>query len=68
MAEKARTFIANGYYGKFFVRNHGTGITIKEMRRMEALASHMDIVIKLSSDRNKNHINIKKTPQNGGIS
>lgn len=48
---RAETFIANGYYGEYFAFDHGTGVSKKERDLMDLLASHMDIVIRLSSQQ-----------------
>lgn len=50
-AERAETFIANGYYGEYFSFDHGTGVSKMEKELMEVLASHMDVVIRLPSER-----------------
>lgn len=48
-AEKAETFIANGYYGGYFHRDYGTGVSRREREQMDLLASSMDMVIRLTS-------------------
>ncbi|MCW3979343.1 MAG: hypothetical protein NWF12_06295 [Candidatus Bathyarchaeota archaeon] len=50
-ARQAETFIANGYYGEFFSNDHGTGVSKIERDLMDRLASHMDEVIRLTSQR-----------------
>ncbi len=49
VAAMAGTFIANGYYGEFFSKDHGTGVSRRERALMELLASRMDVVIRLDS-------------------
>jgi len=44
---KANTLIANGYYGKFFAFDYGTGVSARERELMDKFAEKMDIVIKL---------------------
>ena len=46
-AQRAETFIANGYYGEFFSSDHGTGVSEKERELMDLVASRMDVVIRL---------------------
>jgi hypothetical protein len=46
-AVRAETLIANGYYGRYFSRDHGTGVSRRERELMDLLASRMDIVIRL---------------------
>jgi len=46
-AALAETFIVNGYYGKYFPCNHGTGVSKLEKESMDLLASKMDAIIKL---------------------
>jgi nucleoside-triphosphatase THEP1 len=46
-AKLAETFIANGYYGKYFEFNHGTGVSKVERELMDLLAENMDVVIEL---------------------
>jgi len=47
-AARAETFIANGYYGEYFFRDRGTGVSKRERELMDLLASHMDMIIRLS--------------------
>jgi hypothetical protein len=49
VAALAGTFIANGYYGEFFSKDHGTGVSRRERTLMELLASQMDVVVRLDS-------------------
>ncbi|MFQ6076564.1 MAG: hypothetical protein ACE5Z5_10590 [Candidatus Bathyarchaeia archaeon] len=46
-AEAAETFIANGYYGRYFAFDLGTGVSKVEKELMDLLASHMDVLIRL---------------------
>lgn len=46
-AETAETFIANGYYGRYFAFDHGTGVSKVEKELMDVLAERMDVVIRL---------------------
>jgi len=48
---QAETFIANGYYGEFFSQDQGTGVSEIERDLMDQLASHMDEIIKLTSQQ-----------------
>ncbi len=48
-ADKARTFVANGYYGEQLSADLGTGISERERALMDALASEMDLVISLQA-------------------
>ena len=48
----AETVVANGYLGKRLEEDLGTGVSARERRRMEELASKMDTVIDSSSLRN----------------
>jgi len=50
-ARQAETFIANGYYGEFFSHDHGTGVSEIERDLMDRLASHMDEIIRLTSQQ-----------------
>lgn len=43
----SETFIANGYYGKYFAFDHGTGVSKTERDLMDLLASKMDKVISI---------------------
>jgi GTPase SAR1 family protein len=43
--EASETFIANGYYGKYFAFDHDTGVSKTERDLMDLLASKMDKVI-----------------------
>ena len=45
--DASETFIANGYYGKYFAFNHGTGVSKTERDLMDLLASKMDKVISI---------------------
>ena len=45
--DQAETFIANGYYGRYFLQDYGTGISSREQELMELLAFYMNILIKL---------------------
>lgn len=47
VVKKAETFIANGYYGEYFIQDQGTGVSKVERELMDLLASHMDITIRL---------------------
>jgi hypothetical protein len=46
-AERAETFIADGYYGQYLAQDQGTGVSEVERRLMDHLARHMDEVIRL---------------------
>jgi hypothetical protein len=48
--EASETFIANGYYGKYFAFDHDTGVSKTERDLMDLLASKMDKVIDLSGE------------------
>jgi hypothetical protein len=41
------TFIANGYYGRYFAFDHGTDVSKLEKQLMDRLANNMDILIRL---------------------
>jgi len=43
--ERAETFVANGYYGRYFAFDYGTGVSKRERELMDLLASKMDKVI-----------------------
>ena len=45
--ETSETFIANGYYGKYFAFDHDTGVSKTERDLMDLLASKMDKVISI---------------------
>jgi len=45
----AETVVANGYFGKRLEEDLGTGVSARERRLMEELASRMDVVIDSSS-------------------
>jgi hypothetical protein len=51
--KRAETFVANGYYGEYFSEDLGTGVSTVERELMDLLASHMDIVIRLSPENPK---------------
>jgi len=44
-AERAETFVANGYYGRYFAFDYETGISKKEHELMDLLAAKMDKVV-----------------------
>ena len=46
-ANRAGTFVANGYYGERLSADLGTGVSERERALMDALASEMDLVISL---------------------
>jgi hypothetical protein len=46
-ANRAGTFVANGYYGERLSADLGTGVSERERALMDALASEMDLVINL---------------------
>lgn len=48
----AETFVANGYLGIRLEEDLGTGVSMRERRMMEELASRMDVVIDSSSLKN----------------
>ena len=45
--DASETFIANGYYGKYFAFDHDTGVSKTERELMDLLASKMDEVISI---------------------
>ena len=49
----AETVVANGYFGIRLEEDLGTGVSARERRLMEELASRMDVVIDSSSLRNQ---------------
>ncbi len=49
----AETVVANGYLGTRLEEDLGTGVSTRERRLMEELASRMDVVIDSSSLRNE---------------
>ena len=49
----AETVVANGYFGIRLEEDLGTGVSARERRLMEELASRMDVVIDSSSLRNE---------------
>lgn len=49
-AKKAETFIANGYYGRYFAFDYGTGVSKVEKELIDTLGERMDIVIKLEKE------------------
>lgn len=44
---KTSTAILNGYYGKFFNNDFGSGISLREKNLMKELAKSMDIIIEM---------------------
>ena len=48
----ADTVVANGYFGKGLEEDLGTGVSARERRLMEELASKMDVVVDSSSLKN----------------
>lgn len=46
-ANRAGTFVANGYYGERLSADLGTGVSERERALMDALTSEMDLVINL---------------------
>jgi hypothetical protein len=46
-ANRAGTFVANGYYGEQLSADLGTGVSERERALMDALASEMDLIISL---------------------
>mgnify|MGYP001106950002 CR=1 FL=1 len=46
-AERAETFVGNGYYGEYFAFDHGTGVSERERKLMDLFAAKMDTVINL---------------------
>lgn len=53
VSRKADTFVANGYYGKFFAFDFGTGVSKIERDLMDKLAQHMDIVMRIERSGSK---------------
>jgi hypothetical protein len=53
VARKADTFVANGYYGKFFAFDFGTGVSKIERDLMDKLAQHMDTVLRIERSGSK---------------
>lgn len=45
--EASETFIANGYYGKYFAFDYETGVSKREQRLMDILSNHMHLTIRL---------------------
>ncbi|MEM3627414.1 MAG: hypothetical protein QXZ25_05245 [Candidatus Bathyarchaeia archaeon] len=46
-AKKAETFLATAYYGSKLAEDLGTGISLKERRLTDELATFMDFVVKI---------------------
>jgi hypothetical protein len=53
VSRKADTFVANGYYGKFFAFDFGTGVSKIERDLMDKLAQYMDIVMRIERSGSK---------------
>lgn len=49
-SKKAETFIANGYYGKYFAFDYKTGVSKVEKELIDILVEEMDIVIRLEKE------------------
>ena len=49
-SKKAETFIANGYYGRYFAFDYGTGVSKVEKELIDTLVEEMDIVIRLEKE------------------
>ena len=47
IVRKAKTFIANGYYGETIREKYATGVSETERKLMNILAENVDVVIKL---------------------
>ena len=45
--EVSETFIANGYYGKYFAFDYETGVSKREQQLMDILINHMHLTIRL---------------------
>jgi len=46
-AKAAKTLIANGYSGRYFTFDHGTGVSKVEKDLMNRLADHVDVLIRI---------------------